>query len=127
MILDKVQTTLDTLLYPDIYVFWNQFKEIQGKTQSEYVVYTQSDSPTGSSADNKPLTREAAITTRYYYDTNLEGTKANRTLVQTRAKAILTAMENAGFETTTGIMFMGDIDGIGKSTAVIDFIYVEVE
>ena len=128
MIIDTIQTTLDTLLYSEgIFVFWNQFREIQGVDQSEYVVYTQSDSPTGIMADDKPLTREIGVTVKYYYDSNLETNKAGRTSVYARASDILNAMEDAGFETTTGVMFMGDLDDVGKSVAVIDFTYCEVQ
>lgn len=127
MIINKVQLTLDTLLFPDVYSFWNEFKEIQGKVQNEYVVYTLPDAPTGMSADNKPYTRDVGVTVRYYYDSNLETTKTGRTAVYTRAKDILVSMESAGFETTTGMMFMGDIDNVGKSVVVMDFTYSEVQ
>lgn len=127
MILDTVQAVLDTYLNGAVYAFWNQFIEIPQKTQSEYVIYSQSDSPTGMSADNKPLIRDVGITIRYYFDSNLEKTSTGRTGVLARADGILNAMENAGFETTTGIMFMGDIDSVGKSVAVMDFTFMEVQ
>lgn len=125
--INKVQLILDSFLYPEVYSYWNQFREIQGKDQPEYVVYSQSDSPTSLYADNQPLVRDIGITVRYYYDTALESNKTGRTAIQARAKSILKAMENAGFVTTTGIMYMGDIDSVNKSTAVIDFTFSEVQ
>lgn len=127
MILNNVQTVLDTYLNGVVYVFWNSFQDIQGTTQSEYVIYTQSDSPTGMAADNKPLIREVGITVRYYFDSNLEKTKTGRTKVLTRADGILNAMEGAGFESVTGTMFMGDLDDIGYSVVVMDFVFHEVQ
>lgn len=127
MILDKIQLTLDTLLYPDVFSYWNKFKEIQGKVQSEYVVYTLSDSPTEMMADDKPLVRMTGVTVKYYYDSNIETTRAGRTSVYNRANGILIAMEGAGFESITGTMFMGDLDDIGYNVVVMDFVFHEVQ
>lgn len=127
-LLEKIQTVLDTLLNTDkVYVYWQRKTESKGQDPKEYVIYSQNDSPPGINADNKPLTRDAGITVRYYYLTDLQETRTGRAKVQTRAKSILVAMENARFESTTGIMWMGDIDSVGKSVAVMDFTYSEVE
>jgi hypothetical protein len=36
-------------------------------------------------------------------------------------------MEGAGFESVTGTMFMGDLDDIGYSVVVMDFVFHEVQ
>lgn len=126
-IFEKIQTTLDTLLAPlNIYSYWNRAKGINEDVK-EYVVYSIPDTPTGLYADDKPLTRNIGITVSYYFDETYLETSEGRNKVQERAENILRTMEAEGFTSSTGIMWLGDIDDVSKETAVMDFNYMYTE
>lgn len=126
-IFEKIQTTLDTLLVPlNIYSYWNRVKGTNEDVE-EYVVYSMSNTPTGLYADDKPLTRNIGVTVSYYFDETYLETIEGRSKVQERAETILKKMEEEGFTSTTGIMWLGDIDDVSKETAVMDFNYMYTE
>lgn len=126
-IFEKIQTTLDTLLVPlNVYSYWNRAKEINEDVK-EYVVYSIPDTPTGLYADDTPLTRNIGITVSYYFDETYLETSEGRSEVQERAENILRTMEAEGFTSSTGIMWLGDIDDVSKETAVMDFNYMYTE
>lgn len=126
-IFEKIQTTLDILLVPlDIYSYWNRAKGINEDVK-EYVVYSIQNTPTGIYADDKPLTRNIGITVSYYFDETYLETSEGRNKVQERAENILRTMEAEGFTSSTGIMWLGDIDDVSKETAVMDFNYMYTE
>lgn len=117
-----IQTTLDTALYPNVYVY---LQRKSGADADEYVVYTRSGDNNVVYADDVPLTKDASITVKYYYRSDKIGTKAGRTLVNNREDTILNALESAGFD-VSGPFDAGDVDDIGFYTSVFEISYSRV-
>ncbi len=126
MILDRLQAVLDALLAPaGVPVYWQRARG-GGPSPREYVVYRQSGGPPGLWADNRPLTRQAAVTVCYYYQASLLETEAGRRRVQQRAAAIEGCLEEAGFVSQTGLMWLGELEESGLEQAALELIYEEV-
>lgn len=120
MILDDLQRTLDTLLYPyKIYVFWQRKTEVKGANPDEYVVYTL-DGDEAEYADDKPIIRNGNIAVRYYYRDTLLATAIGRTTIKNRIKSLVNTLQIAGFSIPYGAYDLGDIDDIGFGTTVIE-------
>ncbi len=122
-----VQSTLDTALDGNVYVFWRQRAKIAGdKNLDEYIVYTLGGDYNQIFADDEPLTKEADITIHYYYRSKKIQTFAGRTLIKDREKTLLTALKEAGFSCPNGAFDAGDIDDIGYLTSIIECSYGRV-
>jgi hypothetical protein len=115
-----VQTTLDTALYPNVYVYWQRKSNAD---VDEYVVYTQSGDNRESFADDTVNLKAASITVKYYYRTEKLDTYAGKQAVKAREDAIETALENAGFTIPLGKFDAGDVDDIGFFVTVFECEY----
>lgn len=120
MIRTKIQTALDTTLYPDVLSYW-QIKS--GKDADEYIVYTQDNDSAEIYSDDEVWCQSASITVRYYYRAERLGTHAGRESIKAREYAIETALKSAGFSMPNGKFDAGDVDDIGYLVTVFETNY----
>lgn len=123
-ILTNVQTILDTLLFPDdVYSYWQTYQQISGDANpDEYVVFTFDGLDSVTYADNSVVSENATVTVRYYYSPSLLSTATGRNKVLERMDSIVAAMRDGGFGTSTGFYDVGDVDDVGKNTAICVFV-----
>lgn len=121
MILNLLQTTLDTTLYPvGVLSHW---QKKTGPDANEYIVYRMAGDASEDFADDEPLTKNASVTLNYYYRTDLINTYAGRQVIQGRIEAIQEALKTAGFTVPFGPFDAGDVDDIGYMVTVFECDY----
>lgn len=124
MIKDLVQTTLDNVLYPKNIFVYEQRKS--GTDADEYVVYSLSGDIRESFADDKPLTKNANVTVRYYYRAEKLDNYSTKKEVREHEDLIESALEEAGFSIPFGRFDAGDVDDIGYFVTVFECEYWRV-
>lgn len=124
MIKDLVQTTLDTVLYPEDILVHEQRKS--GPDADEYVVYSSSGDNREDFADDEVLIKNASVTVRYYYRAEKLDNYTTRKKVREVEDLIESSLEDAGFTIPFGRFDAGDVDDIGYMTTVFECEYWRV-
>lgn len=121
MIKNLIQTVLDDALYKKgIYVF-EQRKT--GHDLDQYVVYSISGDIREEHADDEVILKNANITIRYFYRTDLLDNYDSRQNIREIEDIIEEALESAGITIPFGRFDGGDIDDIGYFTTIFECEY----
>jgi hypothetical protein len=114
---EKIKSTLDAKVYPDVATFHGHLPDLSGKTgnPAEFIVYTIGSNDTQTYQDDILTGGNDHVVVRYYHNI----TKLSK--VRSREADILSAMLAAGFTTYTGAFDLGDIDQIGYDVTGFEF------
>ena len=124
MILNLLQTTLDTAFYSEgVRSHWQRKT---GPDANEYIVYRMAGDAAEEFADDVPLIKEASVTVNYYYREDRINTYQGRQAIQGRITAIEAALNTAGFTVPFGPFDAGDVDDIGYMVTVFECDYSRV-
>ena len=123
------QLTLDTALAEiPLHSFWLLRQEIDGEANpDEYIVYTAVEHEPDAGADGENLIYRSYITLRYFCRESWIGIAEKAALIRSRLTTIRAAMIEGGFDCSSGLQNVGDVDGISFTTFVLTAEYVEAD
>ena len=124
MIKDLIQMVLDTALVSENIRVYDQLKT--GADLDSYIVYSLSGDSGEFFTDDEVMAKNASITVKYYYRTQMLDNYVTRKKVRTIEDLIEASLEEANIKVPFGRFDGGDVDGIGYYTTIFECEYWRV-
>ena len=124
MIKDLLQSSLDEVLFIKDILVYDQRKS--GGDADKYVVYSVSADIKEEFADDETLIKNANVTVKFYYRSEILDSHDSRQLIRGIENLIEVTLEESGFIIPFGKFDGGDVDDIGYNTTIFECEYWRV-